>query len=106
MKASEFKKIIKEAVREVFKEEFKDMLLETIKHNSNNVNSNIKSPITQPIPPPDRRKIYMDILNETALGPKSSFEGKFNVDNNFDTIEGELPKGELSLDQIMNLTRR
>ena len=48
----------------------------------------------------------MDILGEMAQGPKSGLEGEFKMQGPIDPVNGALPDGQLSLDQIMTLTRR
>ena len=122
MKASEFKQLIKEAVKEVFRDEMKEILLEAIRapkatmqettytppnfNRGNNSGEIIppSSPITTSVPPKmkqDLREQYINILGETAMSFNTS-----NVPFNpigADTINGELPAGEVSLGQISNL---
>ena len=115
MKPSEFKKLIKESVREVFNEELKSILLEAVKGNKQSINESVDSKTlnftTNSIPPTlqnkpiNSKQAYMDVLNETAAGPKSPYEQEFKVSGNVNTMaEGSsLPEGQLSLDSIMNL---
>lgn len=129
MKASEFKKLIKEAVKEVFQEELKEILLESIKSNKSNIVESYKIPTyqipnyseinSQPSPslyPPSTsntvkvnpREAYINILNEMQQGPKNPLEGEFQIPTGpIDTIsEGSsLPQGQLGIDQIANLLK-
>jgi phage baseplate assembly protein W len=75
MKASEFKKLIKEAVKEVIQEELRDILLEAVKSPKQIVReSYTPSPTHIPTPSPSyieptmsAREKYMGILGETAM---------------------------------------
>ena len=126
MKASEFKKLIKESVREVFQEELKEILLESIKSNKQNIVESYKVP-TYEVPDYSRmnsgtphiqqpsstskvnpREAYMNILNEMQKGPTSALEGDFVMPTGpIDTIsEGSsLPNGQLDISQIANLLK-
>lgn len=122
MNTDTLKKIIKSAVKEAIQEELKDILLEAVKSNKQSINESYRSnddrtlnfntnaishqqPVKSPI---DTKKSYMDILNETAQGSKSGFDGEFKVNGSVNTMsEGSaLPEGQLGLDQIMNLIKR
>ena len=127
MKSSEFKQLIKEAVKEVFREEMKEIILEairsskesTITENKYTVLPNIdlkrmESPrgTGDYIPPQpyitsspevrqNLREQYMNILGETEMSFNTS-----NVPFNpigADPINGELPQGELNINQIMGI---
>jgi hypothetical protein len=110
MKATDFKKIIKEAVREAIQEELKDILLEAIKSPKQIVRESYSptSP-TQPAvnptytqPTMDFRSKYAEVLGETALSFNSN-----DVQQTFrpqgDPINGNLGTGEVNMDQIMGL---
>jgi hypothetical protein len=110
MKASDLKRFIKESVREAIQEELKDILLEAVRTPKQVVRESYISPqpnITSPSAPPnitmDRRQSYMDVLGETALSFTSQDVARFNPGVNADTINGQLPAGDLGMDQIMNL---
>lgn len=111
MKIDIFKKIIKESVREVIQEELKDILLEALKSNKSQIietRSN-SQPILQPQQLLDKKKAYMDILNETAeVSNISPYSKPFNPIGGGDTIsEGSaLPDGELDMSQIMGLLKK
>jgi len=115
MKTDIFKKLIKEAVREAIQEEMKDLLLEAVKSNKQPIRESFDSETrtlnfnTNSLPPRspiDTKKAYMDILGEMAQGPKSGLKGEFKMQGPIDPVNGALPDGQLSLDQIMTLTRR
>jgi len=114
MKADIFKKLIKEAVKEVFQEEMKDILLEAVRGNKQSINESEMKTISfntnslphRPIPNVNTKQAYLDILGEIAQGPKSGLEGEFKLQGHIDPINGSLPEGQLSLDQIMTLTKK
>ena len=113
MKSKAFKNIIKECVREVFREELKEVLLESLK--SNNSKSTISESVSIPqqtltsTPDPkslvNKRQAYMDIIGETAMSFNSSDVSKFNPAG-VDPVNGKMPEGEVSLDQITNLIKQ
>jgi hypothetical protein len=110
MKPSELKKFIKDAVREVIQEELKDILLEAVRSPKQVVResySPLPPNVTSPSAPPnitmDRRQSYMDVLGETALSFTSQDVARFNPGANIDPVNGQLPAGDVGMDQIMNL---
>jgi len=113
MKSTAFKKIIKECIREVFREELKDILLESLKSNNSKSSINESVTISQPSftskPDPksiiDKRQAYMDVIGETAMSFNSSDVSKFNPQG-IDPVSGQMPDGEVSLDQITNLIKQ
>jgi hypothetical protein len=107
MKATELKKFIKDAVREAIQEELKEILLEAVKSPKQVIRESYTPPnTTSPSAPPnitmDRRQSYMDVLGETALSFTSNDAQKFNP-RGVDPMSGNLPGGELGMDQIMSL---
>ena len=110
MKSTTFKKIIKECVREVFRDELKDILLESLKSNNSKPtiaeSVSIPSPTLTSKPDPksliNKRQAYMDVIGETAMSFNSSDVQKFNPQG-IDPVNGNMPEGEVSLDQITNL---
>lgn len=109
MKASEFKKIIKESVREVIQEELKEILLEAVRSPKQQVNESF-TPNNQTPPPTtnqmsqpsvDLRSKYMGALGETAMSFSSQDAVPFRPPS--DTVNGNLGTGEVGLDQIANL---
>ena len=120
MKTEALKKIIKEAVREAIQEELKEVLLEAVKAPKAVVTQPIQESITSTTPAPvtqtpkkslaEQRQAYMDILGETGLNMKSGdaqgFGNRpFNPQGAGDTTSpnGQLPAGEVNMDQIMGL---
>jgi hypothetical protein len=113
MKNIAFKKIIKECVREVFREEIKDILLESLKSNNSKPSINESVSIPQPTLTSkpntdmilDKKKAYMDIIGETAMSFTSQDVPKFNPQG-VDPVNGSIPEGEVSLDQITKLINK
>ena len=113
MKSTTFKKIIKECVREVFRDELKDILLESLKSNNSKstITESVNIPQTTLTSKPDpkslinKKKAYMDVIGETAMSFNSSDVGKFNPQG-VDPVSGNMPEGEVSLDQITNLIQQ
>jgi len=109
MKASDFKKFIKDAVREVIQEELKEILLEAVKSPKQVIRESYTAPTPHtPVGPGipeitmDKRQSYMDVIGETALSFTSNDVAKFNP-RGADPMSGNLPGGELGMDQIMGL---
>ena len=114
MKASEFKKLIKESVREAIKEELRDILLEAVKAPKTTIVKEsmghgdiLSSKHTEVIraEKPEVRTHYMDVM-------KNMFEGKdklnYNTSDlqprNINPIEGNLADlNEVGMDDIMKL---
>jgi len=109
MKSNELKKMIKEAVREAIQDELKEILLEAIKSPKQVIteSKNIISPTPTPqLSSVDTKQRYMDVLGETALNFTSKdVPQRFNPQGVGDTTSpnGQLPEGEVGMDQIMNL---
>ena len=115
MKTSELKKIIKESVKEAINEELKDILLEAVK-SPKVISQSPSVPVpTQPqIPSPtapqmtleQKRDAYKNILGETAASFTSNDAQNFVPPSNFDSANGQLPEGNLGMNQIMGLLNR
>ena len=113
MKTEALKKLIKEAVREAIQEELKEVLLEAVKAPKVQTPQPIQESktITSTTPPPvsqaDRRQSYLDIIGETKLNLTSKDAQTFNPRGTIDTTSpnGQLPAGELNMDQIMGLMK-
>tara|TARA_B100000989_G_C19532936_1_gene471226 strand:- start:14370 stop:14747 length:378 start_codon:yes stop_codon:yes gene_type:complete len=121
MKTTLLKKLIKEAVKEAIQEELKEVLLEAVRAPKiNTVASNPiveNKDITSTTPPPvtskpvtqhsliEKKQKYMDVIGETALNLNSSHAQTFNPRGTIDTTSpnGQLPAGEVGMDQIMGL---
>jgi len=100
MKSTEFKKLIKESVREVFNEELKNILLEAL-----STKKTISENYTTSSPKPEIKKSYDDIINETKMSFTSDNVSSFVPPPNFNPTTGELPPGELNINQIMGLIK-
>ena len=107
MKISDLKRFIKESVKEAIQEELKDILLEAVRTPKQIVRESYTPPPTVNPPIPsitmDRRQSYMDVLGETAMSFTSQDVARFNPGVNVDPVNGQLPEGDLGMDQIMNL---
>ena len=116
MKINALKKIIKEVVREVIQEELKDILLEAVKspkvisQPQQVVKENIEVPSQPNIPTPptmtqkERFDSYKDILGQTGQEMFTSNHAKnFTPRAGADPIGGQLPEGNVSMDQITGL---
>jgi len=107
MEAIKLKKFIKEAVREAIQEELKDILLEAVRSPKQVVRESYAPP-TQPTQPAyappavDFRSKYAEVLGETAMSFTTNDVNKFNP-RGADPLSGNLPGGELGMDQIMGL---
>lgn len=107
MEATKLKKFIKEAVREAIQEELKDILLEAVRSPKQVVRESYAPPAQTAQPayaPPavDFRSKYAEVLGETAMSFTTNDINKFNP-RGADPLSGNLPGGELGMDQIMGL---
>lgn len=105
MKATELKKMIKEAVKEAIQEELKDILLEAVRSPKQVVQENVAIPTPQLSSKPkvDAKKAYRDVMNETAMSFTSQDAQTFRPQGSMDMANGTLPDGNVSMDQIMGL---
>jgi hypothetical protein len=112
MKTEIFKKLIKEAVKEAIQEELKDILLEAVRTPKTVINESLKDTYAQPhiekpkqLTPIERRNMFSGILDEMQTGgiATSQYAGDLQVNGPVDAINGALPEGNVSLDQIMSL---
>ena len=110
MKTDILKKVIKEAVKEAIQEEIKDILLEAVRAPKTVVNES-KDTYAQPyieqpkqLSAQERRDMFAGMLGEMQNGgaANTAYAGNFNP-GNADTVNGALPEGQVSLDQIMGL---
>jgi hypothetical protein len=129
MKIKDLQKIIKESVREVIQEELKDILLEAIKTPKPSLayeskmsmpNTDVAAPShinpvmsQQPLPENEKMKLrenMMNVLDGMRPGANGTMSANTNsiplqVHGAMDTTSpnGQLPNGEVSMDQIMGL---
>jgi hypothetical protein len=118
MKTDILKKIIKESVREVIQEELKEILLEAVRAPKvpvgvggyGTVAESTRDTYAQPhidkpkqLSAQERRDMFSGILGEMQNGgaATSAYAGTFNPKGAMPG--GDLPPGEVGLDQIMNL---
>ena len=108
MKVNELKKIIKTAVKEAIQEEMREILLEAVKAPKV-VTETVSQPKVNALPKKSReelRESYKNILGETAASFNTSkIEKPLQVGGSMDTVSpnGQLPEGNVSMDQIMGL---
>lgn len=113
MKASDFKKIIKEAVKEAIQEELRDILLEAVR-TPKTVVTETRDTYAQPhiekpkqLTAAERQAMFGGILGEMQMGgaATSQYAGNFNP-GKVDTTTGALPEGSVGLDQIMAMMNK
>ncbi len=106
MKTNTFKSVIKEAVREVIREELREILLEAVKAPKQTVTeytpqSSLSYSSSPSLTMEQKREQYKNILGETATSFTTQNIAPFNP---IGTMPGgDLPAGELSMNQIMSL---
>jgi len=112
MKSTTFKKLIKEAVKEAIQEELKDILLEAVRSPKQQVVENIQPhPVAEgpAMNSNERRAAYQNILGDmqTSFGTQH-VEKPLQLTGNIDTASpnGQLPQGNVSMDQIMGLMNK
>jgi hypothetical protein len=123
MKVNDLKKIIKESVREAIQEEIKDILIEAVRAPKQVVQETVQ-PVTQnkqpqqqtsqqPLPESEKMKLrenMMSVLDGMKPGANGTMSATTNsiplqVNGIIDTSSpnGQLPQGEVSMNQIMGL---
>ncbi len=114
MKQSELKKMIKGAVKEAIQEELKDILLEAVRTPKQQVVESIQPQPQKIVEGPsmssnERRTAYQNILGDmqTSFGTQDVPQ-PLQLTGNIDTASpnGQLPQGNVSMDQIMNLMNK
>jgi len=112
MKQTLLKKLIKEAVKEAIQEELKDILLEAVRSPKQQVVENIQPQKTAEGPAMSsnqRREAYKNILGDmqTSFGTQDIVQ-PLQLTGNIDTSSpnGQLPQGNVSMDQIMGLMNK
>lgn len=117
MKINDLKKIIKETVKEAIQEELKDVLMEAVrspKQPTENLANSISSQTPQQSLPQDEklklRENMMGVLDGMRPGANGTMSATTNnmplqVNGAIDTASpnGQLPQGEVSMNQIMGL---
>mgnify|MGYP003670501532 CR=1 FL=1 len=115
MKQSILKKMIKDAVKEAIQEELKDILLEAIKSPKPQINESYIPPVeigNKGVDTPnnlDLKSKYenmMGAINDTKMSFTSQDAQPLGVSGvGSDPINGQLPNGSVSLDQIGQLLK-
>lgn len=112
MKLTELRKIIREEVREAIQDELKEILLEAVKSPKAVVSEGITPQVvtSKPQPNPDAQKAFrQQIMSEMMNGMgnvnlTTNDVGTFNPQGAMPG--GDLPAGNVGLDQIMGLMNR
>ena len=108
MKQDALKKIIKQAVKEAIQEEIKDILLEAVRAPKQTVVENIQPQKTVEGPvmsSKEKRAAYQNILGDMQANFTTQDVAKpFNPQGAMPG--GDLPEGELNMNQIMGLMNK
>ena len=109
MKTTELKNLIKEAVKEAIQEELKDILLEAVRAPKTVVTESYAQPkLNNPkqLNAEERRNMFSGIIGEMQTGgaATTAYQGTFNPAGALPG--GDLPAGQVGLDQIMNLMNK
>ena len=108
MKQNALKKLIKEAVKEAIQEELKEILLEAVRSPKQTVVESIQPQKTVEGPSmssKEKRAAYQNILGDMTSNFNSSHVAKpFNPQGTMPG--GDLPEGELDMNQIMGLMNK
>lgn len=109
MKLDVLRKIIREEVKGAIQDELKEILLEAVKSNKQPIQ---ETPSAKPQASPETkanlRENYRNILGETAATFNTSQVAQPLRVTNTDTAgpNGQLPEGEVSMDQIMGIMNK
>jgi len=120
MKLSQLKTIVKEAVKEAIQEEMKDILMEAVRSPKQTVyEHNVGTPTTDVAAPTpmstDNRMTMRENIQNVLSGMMPGADGTMQANTNsmplqvgsVDTTSpnGQLPQGNVSMDQIMGLMK-
>ena len=120
MKLSQLKTIVKEAVKEAIQEEMKDILMEAVRSPKQTVyEHNVSTPTTGVATPTpmstDNRVAMRENIQNVLSGMMPGVDGTIQANTNsmplqvgsVDTTSpnGQLPQGNVSMDQIMGLMK-
>lgn len=107
--------MIKTAVKEAIQEELKDILLEAVRSSKATITESKVDTYAQPyvenprtLTPKERREMFSGMLGEMQSGgiATSAYAGELTNVKNVDTINGSLPEGQVSLENIMALMNK
>ena len=108
MKQNALKNLIKEAVKEAIQEELKEILLEAVRAPKQTVVENVQPQKTVEGPvmsSKEKRAAYQNILGDTQANFTTQDVAKpFNPQGAMPG--GDLPEGELNMNQIMGLMNK
>ena len=108
MKQNALKKLIKEAVKEAIQEELKEILLEAVRSPKQTVVENIQPQKVVESPSmssKEKRAAYQNILGDMQANFTTQDVAKpFNPQGTMPG--GDLPEGELNMNQIMGLMNK
>jgi len=111
MKSTEFKKLVKEAVKEAIQEELKDILLEAVRSPKTVVNETqgtyAQPKVEQPrqLTAQERKDMFSGMLGEMQQGGIANTAYAGNFDPKGTMPGGDLPAGQVGMDQIMNMLK-
>jgi hypothetical protein len=116
MKATDFKKFIKNAVKEAIQEELKDILLEAVRSPKTIVNETYTPTPTHTqqsksnLSESEKRDMFRNMIGDMARGADTISMTTDNIpfrptSTNTAAEGSSLPPGEVSLDQIMGLMK-
>ena len=109
MKLDILRKIIREEVKGAIQDELKEILLEAVKSNKQPIQETqpSKTPVSSEVKA-NLREGYKNILGETAASFNTSQIAQPLRVTNTDTAgpNGQLPEGNVSMDQIMGLMNK
>jgi hypothetical protein len=107
MKLTELRKVIREEVKAAIQEELKDILLEAVKTPKTNISENISS--SKPQVDTQSQQMARQSIMSQMMASKGNPTLTTNNVNNFNpqgTMPGgDLPQGDVNLDQIMGLMK-
>ena len=107
MKLNELRKVIREEVKAAIQEELKDILLEAVKTPKTNISENISS--SKPQVDTQSQQMARQSIMSQMMASKGNPTLTTNNVNNFNpqgTMPGgDLPQGDVNLDQIMGLMK-
>lgn len=108
MKLDVLRKIIREEVKGAIQDELKEILLEAVKSNKQPIQESTPVAQTPTKSKSELRESYRNILGDTAATFNSSHVEQPLRVTNMDTAgpNGQLPEGNVSMDQIMGLMNR
>ena len=106
MKLTELRKVIREEVRAAIQEELKDILLEAVKSPKGAITENVavpSKPKVDPVAQQAARQSIMNSMMNTGGNPMLTSKDVNTFNPQGAMPGGDLPAGNVGLDQIMSL---